>query len=155
MFLVFIHLLGKLYALVYIKGMANHWLLGKKATTNLRNKLWLLCTMCTLIGKREKNLWRAANLPILHHPTLPCWVRSRQSVWMYLTHVRIFSSFSAIFVFSWLNKPNVLVITITFMMTWLCNTSCMINSLINISSGWSIGYHSMINRFHPWSTAAS
>ena len=46
---------------------------------------------------------------------------------------------------------------ITFMVTWLCNTSCMINSLciatINKYHAWSIAYHSMINRFHAWSTA--
>ncbi len=29
------------------------------------------------------------------------------------------------------------------------------HSMINISSPWSIAYHSMINRLHPWSTAAS
>ena len=29
------------------------------------------------------------------------------------------------------------------------------HSMINISSPWSIAYHSMINRFHPRSTAAS
>ena len=50
-----------------------------------------------------------------------------------------------------------LVVTITFMMTWLCNTSCMINSpftaMINKYHAWSIAYHSMINRFHAWSTA--
>ena len=49
------------------------------------------------------------------------------------------------------------VVTITFMMTWLCNTSCMINSpftaMINKYHAWSIAYHSMINRFHAWSTA--
>ena len=50
-----------------------------------------------------------------------------------------------------------IVVTITFMMTWLCNTSCMINSpftaMINKYHAWSIAYHSMINRFHAWSTA--
>ena len=63
-----------------------------------------------------------------------------------------------------------IVITITFMVTWFCNTSYMINTpiidtinisspwsiayhcMINISSPWSIVYHSMINKFHPWST---
>ena len=51
--------------------------------------------------------------------------------------------------------PTILVDTINFMMTWLCNTSCMINSLfiamINTYQAWSIVYHSWINIFYAWS----